>query len=94
MVRIQYKQRCSRCKKNYILTTRTIRFPVCYECEKEELQGDIKDIKMKKMFAIPEKYYKENQFLRSIKINYLKWGKLSEKQIGAFKKAVKDIRSK
>lgn len=43
---------------------------------------------MKKMFDIPEDFYKKNSFLRSIKINYLRYGKLTEKQIEAFKKAV------
>ena len=46
---------------------------------------------MKKMFNIPEEFYKENAFLRDIKINYLRFGKLSEKQIEFFKKAVKKM---
>ena len=31
--------------------------------------------------TLPEEFYKQNSFLRSIKINYLKYGELSEKQI-------------
>ena len=65
---------------------------MCYECQKAELAGEIKDPKMKRMFKIPEKLYKENSFLRSIKVNYLKYGQLTEKQIEAFKKVVKKMK--
>jgi len=88
MAMIKYKVKCCICKKNYILVTRRTNYPVCYDCQKSELQGEIKDPKMKKMFDIPEELYKNNSFLRNIKINYLKWGSLSDKQIDAFKKAV------
>ena len=85
---VKYKQKCFRCKKNYVLATWRSRFVQCYDCEKDQLKGEIKSKKMKKLFDIPEDYYKENSFLRSIKINYLKFGSLSEKQIETFKKAV------
>lgn len=85
---VKYKQKCFRCKKNYVLATWRSRFVQCYDCEKDQLKGEVKSKKMKKLFDIPEDYYKENSFLRSIKINYLKFGSLSEKQIETFKKAV------
>jgi hypothetical protein len=56
------------------------------------MKGEIKDPKMKKMFDIPEEFYKENSFLRDIKIKYLQWGELTEKQIEAFKKVAKDMK--
>ena len=92
MVRVKFKQKCYRCKKNYVVITSRTRFPVCYECEKKEMEGTIKDPKMKRLFKIPEEYYKRSAFLRDIKIKYLKFGELSEKQIEAFKKAVKDMK--
>ncbi len=58
------------------------------------MKGEIKDPKMKKMFDIPEEFYEENSFLRDIKIKYLKWGELSERQIAAFKKTVKERKEK
>ena len=70
------------------------RFPICYECQKKEMQGEIKDPKMRKLLDIPEEYYKENSFLRNIKINYLKYGRLTEKQVEAFKKTVKRFKEK
>lgn len=76
-----------------VLMTSRNQFPKCYECEKKELQGEIKDPEMKKMFDIPESLYQNNSFLRSIKKNYLKFGNLTEKQIEMFKKVVKDMES-
>lgn len=68
------------------------KFVQCYECQKGELQGEIKSAKMKKLFDIPEEFYKENMFLRNIKGYYLKFGKLSKKQIEAFKKTVENYK--
>ena len=89
---VRYKQICSRCKKNMVIVTSRNQFPLCYECQKEDLHKEIKDSKMKKFFDIPEEYYKENSFLRSIKLNYLKFGKLSEKQIEWFKKVLEEMK--
>ena len=58
------------------------------------MSGEIRDIKMKKMFDIPEEFYKNTPFLRSIKINYLRYDQLSEKQISTFKKVVKELKEK
>ncbi|MBW2987586.1 hypothetical protein KY336_03465 [Candidatus Woesearchaeota archaeon] len=89
---VKFKQKCDKCKKNYVVITRRQRFVQCYDCQKEELKGEIKDPKMKKMFDIPEDYYRKSLFLRNIKISYLKFGSLSEKQIEAFKKTVQKIK--
>ena len=91
---IKYKKKCIRCNKNYVIATWKQRFVTCYECQKKELQSEIKDPKMKKLLNIPEKYYKDNAFLRDIKINYLRYGNLTEKQNEAFKKAVKKMKEK
>ena len=89
-----YKQLCAKCKKNYVVVNWKTRYPICYDCQKSELSGKIKDPAMKKLFDIPEDLYRENNFLRSIKKNYLTYGRLTEKQIAAFKKAVEKISSK
>lgn len=89
---IIYKQKCNRCRKNYVIVTGRNRFPLCYDCQKSQLQGEVTEPKMKKLFDIPERYYQENAFLRDIKINYLRFGRLSEKQIEFFKKAVKKMK--
>lgn len=89
---VKYKQKCAKCRTNYVIVTYRNRYAVCYECQESEMTGEIKDPKMKKMFNVPEEFYKESSFLRDIKINYLKWGKLSEKQIAAFKKVVEKMK--
>jgi len=91
---IKFQQKCNKCKQNYVTVTNRQRYALCYDCQKKEMEGEIKDPKMKKMFDIPEEFYKKNMFLRSIKINYLRFGKLSEKQIEAFKKTVKKMKEK
>ncbi len=91
-MRVSYKQRCGRCKKNMVVVTARTNFPLCYDCQKNDLNGEIKEPAMKKMFDIPEEYYQSNSFLRSIKINYLRYGSLSEKQIEAFKKTVEKMK--
>ncbi|MBU1596903.1 MAG: hypothetical protein KKE98_00500 [Nanoarchaeota archaeon] len=91
---IQYKQKCTRCRTNYVTVTRRQPFPVCEECQKKEMSGEITDPKMKEMFDIPEEFYKKSNFLRSIKVNYLRFGSLSEKQIDAFKNTVKNMKEK
>lgn len=89
---IKYKIKCIRCKQNYVVVTKRQRYALCYNCQKKDLIGKIKDPKMKKLFDISEEYYKENSFLRDIKINYLRYGNLTERQIEAFKKAVKEMK--
>lgn len=91
---VRYKQRCFRCKQNMVLVTSGTKFPLCYDCQKEELHGEIKDSKMKKFFDISEDFYKESSFLRSIKINYIRFGKLSDKQKEWFKKVTDEIKNK
>ncbi|MBW3015500.1 hypothetical protein KY330_03700 [Candidatus Woesearchaeota archaeon] len=88
----KFKQKCSKCKKNYVVVTNRTRYAICYDCQKEQLKGEIKDPEMKKMFDIPEEFYKENSFLRDIKIKYLQWGELTENQINAFKRVVQDLK--
>lgn len=89
---MNYKIKCSKCKQNYQLVIRPTRFVVCYECQKADMKGEITDPKMKKLLDIPEQFYKDNLFLRDIKIKYLRFGDLSEKQIAAFEKVVDKMR--
>jgi hypothetical protein len=89
---VKYKQLCIKCKKNYVTVTWRQRYAICYDCQKAELKGEIKDPKMKKMFKIPEKFYEENSFLRNIKANYLRYGNLTDKQIEAFKKVLGKVK--
>lgn len=91
---ITYQQRCGRCKKNFVMVSRGAQFVTCYPCQKAEMSGEIKDPKLKKMFNIPEELYMKNAFLRDIKIKYLRFGTLSDKQIEIFKKVAKELTEK
>ena len=88
---VNFKHLCKRCRKNYVVVGYRDRYPLCYDCQKSALQGEIKG-KFKKLFDIPEELYKENLFLRNIKIYYLKYGELSDKQVEAFKKTIKKMK--
>lgn len=68
-------------------------FPICYDCQKKDLQGEIKDPKMKKLFNLPEEFYKKSPFLRSVKSYYLKFKEITVKQREYFEKAVKEMKS-
>lgn len=90
----KYKQKCIRCKKNYVIISWKQKYPICYECQKEELHKKIKNKKMQKFFDIPEEFYKQSSFLRSVKLYYLRFNTLSEKQIEVFKETVKKLKKK
>ena len=89
---ITFKQRCMKCKKNMVLVTSRTRYTICYDCQKSELAGKIKNPKMQKLFDIPEEFYKQSSFLRSVKANYLKFDSVSEKQIEYFKKTIEKMK--
>jgi len=93
-VAIRYRQKCFKCRKNWITVSRGQKYAICYDCQKEDLNKEIRDPEMKKMFDIPEEFYRNNSFLRSIKMNYIRFEKLSEKQIEAFKKTVEKMKNK
>ncbi|MCA9478185.1 MAG: hypothetical protein KC535_03510 [Nanoarchaeota archaeon] len=85
---VMFKKKCGRCKKNYVPATNKTGFVICYECQEKQMQGEIKDPEMKKMFDIPKEFYEASMFLRDIKIKYLQFGSLSERQIEAFRNTV------
>ncbi len=90
----KYKVLCSRCKNAYVPANWKDKYPTCYACDLKSMEGEeIKDPKMKRMFKIPEEYYKESSFLRKIKLNYFRYGNLTEPQIKAFKDVVKKLKN-
>lgn len=94
MAPIRFKKKCSRCNKNYVEVTLRQKYVVCSECQKQEMEGVVEDPEIKKMLDIPEAYYEKNYFLRNIKVNAIRYQSLSEKQIEAFKKTVKEMKEK
>lgn len=60
----------------------------------EEKDHPIKDPKIKKLFNIPKEFYDQYAFLKNIKANYMRYGSLTDKQIGVFKKVVEEAKAK
>lgn len=89
---MNYKKKCGVCRKKYTVVNNFRAYAVCEDCQSKELKGEIKDPEMKKLFDIPEEFFKKNAFLRNIKRNYLVYDKLTKKQIEAFKKTVEDMK--
>ncbi|MDO8628193.1 MAG: hypothetical protein Q7R56_00375 [Nanoarchaeota archaeon] len=87
-----YKEKCRKCKKQYALVTSSKQWPLCKDCELKEISKPITDQKMKKFFDIPQAYYDQSSFLRSIKRNYLHFENLSDKQKEFFIKVVKEFK--
>lgn len=89
---VSFKILCYRCKKAYVPASWSDKFVTCYDCSKNELSVPIQDSQMKKMFDIPEEFYRENSFLRKIKLNYIRYTGLTDRQIEAFKETVKKLK--
>ena len=92
MAKPKFKQRCALCKENMVIMYSARQFPICVTCHMKKIDQEIKDPKMKKLFDIPKNFYEENYFLRNIKEAFIRFENLSEKQIEAFKKTVKEMK--
>ena len=91
---VRYKKKCNGCRKVYVEVAGRQGYTLCYDCQKSELDVPIKDPKMKKLFKIPEEFYKQNTFLRNIKSSYIRFENLTEKQEAAFKKVVAELKER
>ena len=92
MAKAKFKQKCAMCKTDWVIMFSARQFPICVKCHMKQIEKEIKDPKMKKFFDIPQKFYEENSFLRNIKQAYIRFDNLSEKQVEAFKKTVKEMK--
>jgi hypothetical protein len=90
---VKYQQLCTICKKNKVLIQHYKQKPYCLDCQ-IKYWDEVKAPKYKKLFDIPRKFYEESYFLRNLRSYYDRNEKLTEKQITAFKKTVKDLQKK
>ena len=88
----KYKQRCVICKQKWTLVSFYKQQPICSDCEQKLISDPIEDPEMRKMFDIDPKLYQQSQFLRSIRLNYARYGSLSKKQIEVFRKVVEEMK--
>lgn len=91
MWRPSYKQRCLSCKKNMVLIRNPRQRAICSECQMKSFANPVTDPKFIKLFDIPREFYEQSSFLRDVRYQYGRFGNLSEKQISAFNKVVKEL---
>lgn len=91
MPRPKFKQKCALCKKNMVTMYSSRQFPICADCQMKRVRDEVKDPAYA-FLNVEEKLLQQSSFLRSIKEQYLYKGNLSEKQIEAFKKVVKEMK--
>lgn len=89
---VKYKQKCIICKQKWALVVYRQQ-PICSDCESNLTKKPIEDPEIKKMFDIDPRLYQENSFLKSIRLNYARYGNLTQKQIEVFKKVVDDLKN-
>ena len=67
--------------------------PVCVECESRNWT-EIKVKKYKNIFDFPKDFYEKSYFLKNVRSYYERNKKLTEKQIEAVKKTIKELQEK
>jgi hypothetical protein len=92
MARPKFKQRCALCKENMVIMYSHRQFPKCVDCHMKEINKPVTDKKYKKLLDIPEELYRKSSFLRNIKSAFLRFDNLTENQVTAFKKTIKDLK--
>jgi len=58
----------------------------------KQIDQPVTNKKYKKLLDIPKELYEKSVFLRNIKHAYIRFESLTEKQIAAFKKTVKELK--
>jgi len=66
-------------------------FPICVNCHLKQIFSEEVADKKYGFLNVDKSVYARSKFLRSIRQNYLMYKTLTEKQIAAFKKAVKEL---
>ncbi len=92
MPKPKFKQRCALCKDNMVVMYSGRQFPICVSCHMKRIDQPIEGEKYKKLLDIPKESYKKSLFLRNIKESYLRFGSLTEKQVEAFRKTIKELK--
>ena len=94
MPKPKFKQRCVLCKDNMVVMYSHRQFPICVKCHMKRIDKPVEDEKYKKLLEIPKGLYEKSLFLRNIKEAFFRFDSLTEKQVEAFKKTVKEIKEK
>jgi len=87
----KFKQKCALCKTEWVVMFSRRQFPICVKCHMKKISDKIEDKKFE-FLNIPNSLYEQSSFLRNIKESYQRFKNLTDKQIEAFKKTVKDLK--
>ena len=89
---VKYKQKCGRCKKNYTMSLRSQAFVMCADCHEPLINKPIEDADMKAFFEQADDIYDRDAYLRTVKMNYLKYGNITDYQRTQFLKVIDLVR--
>src|SRR3989338_340237 len=89
---VRFQQRCVKCRKNFVQMYSSRQFPICAPCQLAEISRPIKSKAMAAFFDIPQEFYEQSQFLRSIKSSYLRFENITPAQREAFVKVVEEMK--
>lgn len=92
MARLKFKKKCNVCKENWVLV-RHREYTICTPCHMKQIFSEEITDKKYKFLNISKELYEQSRFLRNIRQSYIRYKELTEKQIDAFKKTVKDVKA-
>ena len=92
MPRPKFKQKCKICKGEWVLVSYRV-YPICVSCHMKQIFSEEVTDKKFNFLNIKKEFYEKSRFLRNIRQSYLMYKSLSEKQIEAFKKTLKEIKN-
>tara|TARA_Y100000310_G_scaffold257116_1_gene265131 strand:- start:1204 stop:1512 length:309 start_codon:yes stop_codon:yes gene_type:complete len=92
----KFKQKCKICKAVWTVVNRR-EFPICVECHMKQIfSGGFENNKVTdkkyKFLNVSKELYERSRFLRNIRQSYFRYEELTENQINAFKKTVKELK--
>jgi len=92
MPRPKFKQKCKICHQEWVVINYR-EFPICISCHMRQIMSEKVTAKKYLFLNIDKKLYEKSRFLRNIRQAYLMYHELTKKQIDAFKKTIKDLKT-
>ena len=92
MARPQFKKKCNVCKDVWVLAKHR-EYTICVECHLKQIFSEKITDKEYQFLDVDRATYTKSRFLRNIRHAYITYGSLTEKQIEAFKEAVKNVKA-
>lgn len=90
-MRPKFKQKCKICHQEWVVVHYR-EFPICVKCHLRQIFSEEVTEKKYGFLNISKELYEKSRFLRNIRQAYLMYKNLTEKQVKAFKKTVKEMK--